>query len=247
MTDRDPGIDWEVAPYPGPPRHPTAPQPTGAQPTGAQPTGVWPAPQWPAPQHPVPPPGGGTYGTPPYGTPPYGTPRWGTPQWGTPYGAPAWGGPPWAPPRRGSRPAPVLAGALVAFAAAFLTLVCTLFLAAFATLLEVVRRPDEMASTTTVVVQLVVVVLLAAGASLALAGRWVWLLPGNAALLVLSVVWLVRGLGNGSGLEPGITGLLPVLFAGAAAASTVLVAWPTLQERRQARATAPAATVDAGA
>ena len=237
MTDRESGGDWEVAPYP-------APGYTGP-PSYQQPTPQYAAPQHPAPQH-----APQQWPAQPYGTPQYPTPEWPTPQYpgqqypgqqwpapqypGQQWPAPQWGAPAWVPPRRSSRPGAVAAAALIAFTSACLTLVCTLFLAAFATLLTVVRQPDEMASTTTVLLQLGVAVLLVAGGSLALTGRWVWLLPANAALLVLSIVWLVRALGGGGGLELGLLTGLPVLFAGLAVASAVLGALPTLRRRRAA-------------
>ncbi|WP_222193596.1 hypothetical protein [Modestobacter italicus] len=214
------GVEWEAVPYSGPPRY--------AQP--AQPPAGHPAAQYAQPQYPS-----AGYAQPQYPSAGYAQPPYPPPgQWPAPYA----GQQPWAPPpgRPGAvRPGTVVAAASLGFAAAALLLMCTLFLAAFAALLTVVRRPDAMAGPGVVVLQLVLAGLLVAGAALALAGRWRWLVLADGALLVLSVWWLVGARGAGQLLDTAPTVVLPVLFTLLAVTSAVLAALPASRAWAQLR------------
>ncbi|MGY5882138.1 hypothetical protein [Modestobacter lacusdianchii] len=255
------GVDWDAVPYQGPPRYVPPMDPPVA--SGQAPH--------PPPHHSQPPYGQPPYGQPPYGPPPHGaspypppgqwpapyagTPYAGTPYAGTPYAGTPYAGPPYAgqqPPGwpADARPATVVVGTALGFAAAALLLMCTLFLAAFTALLTVVRRPDAMAGPGVVVLQLVLAGLLVAGAGLALAGRWRWLVLADAALVVLSLWWLIGSRGAGQLLDTAPTTVLPVLFTLLAGASGVLVALPASRDwaqRRTAGAGRPPATAGPGA
>ncbi|WP_299955773.1 hypothetical protein [uncultured Modestobacter sp.] len=239
------GVDWNAVPYQGPPRYAPPMDPPVA--SGQAP--------YPPPHHGQPPYGQPPYGQPPYGQPPYGQPPYGPPPYGPPpYGPPSYGSPSYPPPEQwpapyagqpyagqqppgrpvDPRPVPVVVGTALGFAAGALLLMCTLFLAAFAALLTVVRRPDGMAGTGVVVLQLVLAALLVTGAALALAGRWQWLVLADGALVVLSLWWLV-GSGSGQLLDTAPTVALPLVFTLLAGASGVLVALPASRAWAQRR------------
>ena len=202
-----------------PPQYPTAQFPPPQYPTAQFPPAQYPPPQWPPAQ---------------YGQYPQG-------QWPPPYGAGlhgAWGSAAHLP----RRPGTAVAAAVLAFASATLLLFATLFLASFAALLAVVRQPDDVAGPWLVALQLLVAAALATGGALLLAGRWLWVVLADAALLGLSVYWLIVAIGPSRLGDAGPTGTMPLAFGLLALGSGALAALPATRawsQQRTARTAAP--------
>jgi hypothetical protein len=239
----NPEPDWEATtPYAGPPSYPAQPGPH-QQPFPGPAYG--PPPGWGAPSY-GPSPGWGAPGwvAPPYGPPP----GWGAPGWG----APGWGAPGWGPPQppRPQRPGTSIAAAVLAFTLALLTLVGTVYAAAFSALLTIARRPTGGLDSWTPFAQLAVVGALVAGGVLVLGGRRTVLLAGAVVELLLAIWWfVVLGDVAPSGVS-GSVGLLPLVFGVLAATAAALAFAPSAQEwarheegrRAQAREAAAAPT-----
>jgi hypothetical protein len=208
-----PEPDWEATtPYAGPPSYPARPGPH-QQPFPAPPAAYGPPPGW-------------------------GAPGWGAPGWGAPgWGAPGWGPP---PPPRPQRPGTSIAAAVLAFTLALLTLVGTVYAAAFSALLTIARRPTGGLDSWTPLAQLVVVGALVAGGVLVLGGRRTVLLIAVVVELLLAVWWfVVLGDVAPSGVS-GSVGLLPLVFGVLAAIAAGLAFTPSAQEA----ATAPSGGAD---
>jgi hypothetical protein len=123
-----------------------------------------------------------------------------------------------------------------------LTLLGSVYAAAFSALLSIARRPAGGLDSWTPFAQLLVVLALVAGGALVLGGRRGLLLAAAAAEVVLAVWWLVV-LGDiaVSGLSGGL-GALPLLFAALAAVAAGLTFTPSARrwadEQRARRAAA---------
>ena len=227
MTARDDGPDWEAtAPYQGPPQ-----QPPSQYPTAQFPPAQFPPPQWPPSQ----------YQPSQYQPSQYQPTQYPRQQWPPPYGtAPAgsWGTAGQLP----RRPGTAVAAAVLAFVSATLLLFATLLLASFAALLAVVRQPDDVAGPWLVALQLLVAAALVTGGALVLAGRWLWVVLADAALLGLSVYWLIVAIGPSRLGDAGPTGTMPMVFGLLALGSGVLAALPATRawtRQRTARTAAP--------
>jgi hypothetical protein len=218
-----PEPDWEATtPYAGPPSYPAQPyQPGPRQQPFAAPPAYGPPPDW--------------------GAPGWGAPGWGAPAYGPP---PGWGAPGWGPPQpvRPQRPGTSIAAAVLGFTLALLTLVGTVYAAAFSALLTLARRPDGGLDSWTPFAQLLVVVVLVAGGVLVLGGRRTVLLAAAVAELLLAVWWfVVLGDVAPSGLSGEVV-LLPLVFGLLAAVAAGLTftpsaqAWAGQEEGRRAAA-----------
>jgi hypothetical protein len=243
----DDETDWDaVVPCPGPPGygpppHTPSPQYPSSYGSSSYGSSSYGSSSYPPPSYAPPPPaaaGPGSSWSPPPG---YGVP--------TGYGAPpGYGPPPWGwyppPPPRPQRPGTSIAAAVLAFTLALLTLLGSVYAAAFSALLSIARRPAGALDSWTPFAQLLVVLALVAGGALVLGGRRALLLAAAAAEVVLAVWWLVV-LGDiaVSGLSGGL-GALPLLFAALAAVAAGLTFSPSARrwadEQRARRAAAGA-------
>jgi hypothetical protein len=212
-----------TTPYAGPPSYPAQPGPH-QQPFAAP--------------HYGPPPG---WGAPAYGPPP---------AWGPAWGAPGWGPPPPAGPQR---PGTSIAAAVLTFTLALLTLVGTVYAAAFSALLTIARRPTGGLDSWTPFAQLLVVAALVAGGVLVLGGRRTVLLAAAVVELLLAIWWFVvlgdvvpSGVSGSVGLLPLVFGVLAAVAAGLTFAPSAQE-WARHEEGRRARAREAAAAPIGGA
>jgi hypothetical protein len=162
------------------------------------------------------------------------------PGWGAPsYGPPPWGWTPAQPPRP-QRPGTSIAAAVLAFTLALLTLVGSVYAAAFSALLALARRPDGGLDSWTPFAQLLVVIALVAGGVLVLGGRRTVLLAAAAAELLLAVWWFAvlgdvapAGLSGQAVLLPLVFGLLAAVAVGLTCTPSAR-AWARQEEGRRA-------------